>query len=313
LLFGSFLAYDRAIVTEEDISLQFALYLDRLYHRLYIAQDTDMYQTYTQDVPLTYEQNVYGTTGDLAPFPYVDENGNVLTHIVHYAGDVVHDDKGNIVYKHRIGDVVYDSNGNPIPININKVSFSLLMLFNDYRVIIANKPDTINYYNYIRKTITKLCVENANVINDTLLENTISYVTIPKSISQIKAACDSTVRMIEPDCSFNVDVYVKNNVYQDTLVRENINYTILKTIDGYLDNSVISKSELTSKLYTMLKDYVVDISISNITKYDCNYVKLYDDEAKLTFKKRLIQTLDNFYDYKEDININYINVDTLTT
>jgi hypothetical protein len=312
LLFGSFLAYDRAVVTEEDIALEFGAYLDRLYHRLYIAQGTDVYQTYTQDIPLTYEENVYGTTGDLVPFPYVDANGNVLTHIVHHAGDIVYDSSNNIVYKHHAGDVVYDSNGDPVPVNINKINFSLLMLFNDYRIIIANKPDTANYYNYIKTTITKLCVENANVINDTLLENTISYVTIPKSISQVKAVCDSVTRHIEPDCSFNVDVYVKNNVYQDALVRDNIDYTILKTIDDYLDNTVISKSELTTKLHTMLKDYVINITISNITKYNCDYVKLIDNEAKLTFKKKLIKTLDNFYDYKEDININYINVDVLT-
>jgi len=309
LLFGSYLAQNKAVVTEENIKLQFAAYLDRLYHRLYIAQDVDLYQTYTQDVPLTYEEDVYGVDGDLAPFPYVDENGNILTHIVHHAGDIVYDSEGNIVYKHRAGDIVYDSNGNPIPISVNKVSFSLLMLFNDYRVVIANKPDTANYYNYIRKTITKLCVENANVINDTLLENTISYVTIPKSISEVKAICDNITRVIEPSCSLKVNVYVKNNIYQDTLIRENIDYTIIKTIDSYFDNTVISKSELITKLHTTLKDYIVNITLNGITQYDCEYVKLLDNEAKLTFKKKLIKTLDGYYDYKEDIIINYINVD----
>jgi len=312
LLFGSYLANDRAIVTEEDISLQFGVYLDRLYHHLYITQEEDVYQRYIQDVPLTYEEDVYGTSGDIAPFPYVDENGNILTHIVHHKGDIVYDNNGNIVYKYHAGDIMYDSNGDPIPISINKVNFSLLMLFNDYRINIANKPDTVNYYKYIEKTITKLCVENANIINDTLLENTISYVTVPKSITKVKAVCDSIARVIEPDCSFNVDVYVKNNVYQDMLVRENIDYTIIKTIDDYLNNNIISKSELITKLHTILKDYVININISNITKYDCNYIKLSDNEAKLTFKKKLVKTLDNLYDYKEDININYINVDVLT-
>jgi hypothetical protein len=312
LLFNSYLAYNRAVVTEEDISLQFGVYLDRLYRRLYIAQDVDQYQTYPNDVPLTYEEDVYGTTGDLAPFPYVDENGNVLTHIVHHAGDIVYDENGNIVYKHRAGDIMYDSNGNPIPISINKVKFNMLMLFNDYRITIANKPDTNNYYNYIKKTITKLCTENANIINDTLLENTISYVVTPKSISKVKAVCDSITRVIEPDCSFKVDVYVNNSIYQDVLIRENIDYTIIKTIDTYLENDTISKSELTTKLHTMLKDYIVNITISNITKYDCDYVKLLDTGSRLTFKKKLIRTLDNLYNYKEDIFINYINVDTVS-
>lgn len=309
LISSSFLAFNTAVVTAEVFSINFGTHLKRLNTRLHISTDVQTYEVYTSDIPLTYDEDVYLLNGQEVSVPYVDTDGNYLTTLVHQKGDIVYDTDGHVVYKYRAGDTVLDANGRPILNSINKITLHSKLLFNDYRVNVSDTKETVDYYKYIKSRISQLCISNAASVNDILLENTTSFVTVPQAIGFTKAKINSVDYYLDPAIDFYISVYVSNNIYLDIAVRENINYTIVKTIDNYLDRSYISKSELTTILHSSLKEFIKNINIGKLTPYDADYIELNEQTSKLTLKKKLIRTASNGYNLIEDIVINYINVD----
>lgn len=309
LIDSTYIAFNTAIVTTEVLNLSFGEYLKRLNSRLHISTDVQTYQTYQSDIPLTYESDVYDLNGQEVNIPYVDANGNLLTTLKHQRGDIVYNTNNEMIYKHRRGDIVLDENNRPIPNSLKKITLHSRLLFNDYRINLSTVDDTINYFKFVKNKISNLCIYNANEINDILLENTASYVTVPEAIGYTKAIINSTQYYLNPAIEFIINVYVSNAVYLDVDLRENINYTIVKTIDNYLDRTKISKSELTSILHTTLNEFIKNINIGPLTTYNAEYIEILDESSKLTLKKKLIRTANNGYNLVEDILINYINVD----
>lgn len=310
-IYLSYLSFNRGVVTQEKIRLTLATDLQRLYSRLRVSTNIDVYKRYDTNIPLTYEENVYQYNNILSNIPYYDTNGNLLSTIVHHRGDTVLDNNNNIIYKHKIGDIMLDENNNPIVIDTNDLLYTVLMLFRDYRLNFVTSTDTINYYDYVKSTVTKLVTDNASKVNDILLENTKSYVTIPKSINYIKANVDNLDVYIDPSCSLNVEIYVSNEVYNDIDLKESIDYTVIKVIDDYLVSNTFSKSELVSLLHSALKSHIKTIDIKNFTQYNASYIKILDEQSKLTVKKKLVRYSSGVYDLKEDVNITYINVDNI--
>jgi hypothetical protein len=289
---NSYLSLGNIVVTLEELTIKFGDFLYHLYRRIHTSTGLQTYQTYTEDVPLTYDYNVYDANND----------------IIHQAGDVVLDDDGNIVYKHLAGDLVLGDNGQPIPLDQLDLVRYMNLLFIDYRAMIATKKDTIDYREFIKDYITRTVTIDAVNVQKELLENTIAYVTIPKKISNALVKTSYITTTVKSSQSFFVSIHVTEVVYNDNDVRNSISRTVTDMIEEYLDkNFKIKKTELIDLLYLELKDFIVSINIDPFTELNDPYIEILDNNHRLSVNK-ILQLEPDGYSLKEDISVNFILV-----
>lgn len=289
-ILNSYLAINRCVVTLEEINLKFGSHLKYLYNRIHTSTGTFEYETYDEDVPLRYTSHVYNSNNE----------------IIHAVNDIVYNSDGEIVYKHRRGDIKLDENNRPIPINALELNRYINLLFIDYRAHLANKKNTVDYKKQIKSYLTEVITNNAAAIQDQLLENTQAYVVVPKTINI--TTVKTPYRTVNISClqSFVVNVNVSENIYNDVNIRDNIEYTIVDTIDQYLsDNTVYSKTALLNILYNKLKEYVKNISIPKFTELNEEFIELVNTNYRISLNKILIVDEDG-YDLKEDITVTFI-------
>lgn len=291
-IYGSYIAVNSCVVTLEEVKIKFADYLEYLDTRIHTSVGDQPYETYDEDIPLKYTSNVY------------DSNNN----IIHYVNEIVLDENNNPIIQHHKGEIKYDENNNPIPIPIQDYNVYMNLFFIDYRAIVANTEDIINYRKYLRSFITEKIVENAKNVQEVLLENTIAYVTLPKSIENVIVKVNNKIASVYGLQNLQIDLYVKENVYNDTSIRDNIEYAIIKQVDEYFFNrKIISKSELHELLFTNLKEYVENITIRNFTNLDADYIEIINNNSYIGLNKKLVLE-NNKYNLKEDITIKFLKI-----
>ena len=289
-IFNSYLAINRCVVTLEEINIKFGSYLKYLYSQVHTSTGNYEYERYEEDVPLRHGATVY----------------NYANEIIHHKNDPVLDNNGVVVIKHKKGDVKLDDNGKPIPINELELVRYINLLFIDYRAHLANKKNTADYKKQIKTYLTENITNNAVVLQDDLLENTVAYVVVPKNINS--TTVKTPYRTVNISClqSFVVDVNVNENVYNDVNIRDNIEYTIIDEIDKYLSNNVVySRTALLDILYTKLKEYVRSISIPKFTELNEEFIELVNTNYRISLNKILTVDTDG-YDLAEDITVNFV-------
>ena len=288
----SFLAVGNAVITLEELTIKYGNYLERLYTVVHSSTGTYEYEVYTEDIPLLYTSTVY------------DSNNT----IIHTVNEIVHNTDGEIIYKHKKGDVVLDSNNNPVPINTLDLDRYLNLLFIDYNATLSNKPLLKNYREYIRTYLTENIVGNASTIQDEMLENTESFVVIPKNISSVRIKTPTKTTSIKSMQGFKVSVYVNERVYNNADSRDSIEYTIVSELDKYLyEHTLLSKTELLNVLYGKLKEFISSISLEKFTELNEEYLEVLDSNARISLNKLLVTEADG-YNLQEDITITFVLV-----
>lgn len=284
----SFLAGQYCAVTLEDMKMSFGQHLERLFSGMHTSTGTYEYQTYDQDVPLTYTSTVY----------------NPDNSIKHMVGDTVLDDNGDVIIQFHKGDVKLED-GNPVPINTLDKERYLNLLFIDYRVLVSTPINSRNHNKQIRAHISEMALENAKTIQEQLLDNSEAYVVIPKTVGHLRVKTPKKVVSMKSMQSFGVNVYVPYDIYNSATVRDNISYTITKTLDDYLyGNTIIKKTEVQNLLYEKLKEFVTTISLPVFTELNEEYMEILDINSRLSIAKALVLEADG-YNLTEDITIHF--------
>ncbi len=291
-IYNSYLTVGRCVVTLEEVNIKFGDWLERLYTQVHSSVGSQDYEVWEEDVPLRYTSNVY----------------NSLNEIEHMIGDIVYNDDGDIIYQYRTGDIKLNEEGVPIVINENELNRYMNLLFIDYKVTLSNKSVIKGYREYLKKYLTEKVVENAVNVQNQLLDNSESFVVVPKNIGSIKVKTPSKFTFMESMQSFKVNVYVNSRVYGDIETRDSIVYTIISEIDDYLYTRVLlSKTELLNILYGKLKEFVSSVSIEQFTELNEEYIEVLDSNARVSLNKLLVSESDG-YSVKDDVLVNFMNV-----
>lgn len=291
-IYNSYLSVGRAVVTLEEVKIKFGDHLERLFTQIHTSTGVYEYEVYTEDVPLRYKSNVYGANNE----------------VVHRLNDIVYDESGAVVVQHRVGDIKLDEYGRPVPINALELDRFMNLLFIDYKAVVSSKTILKDYRNYLKSYLTEKVVENANVVQDQLLENTEAFVVVPKNLSRIKVKTPTKTTFIDSMQRFKVNVFVNERVYNDVDTRDSIVYTIVDEIDTYLYNTtLLSKTELLNILYNKLKEFVNSISIDQFTELNEEYIEVLDSNARVSLNKLLVTEADG-YNLKEDVSANFVLV-----
>ena len=289
----SYLSGNRCGVTLEQMRVVFGNHLEQLYAAVHSSTGVYEYERYATDVLLRYKKTVY----------------NASNAVVHQVGDLVLNPLGEPVIEHAKDSVKLDAQGYPITIGSLHLIRYMNLLFIDYKVTLCNSPIYKDYNTLIRNHITQACLVDAVEIQDQLLDNSQGFVVIPKTVGYVRVKTISAQKTIASAQRFSVDIFVTYDVFNNTEVRDSITYTVVKTIDEYLnDNNILKKTEVLNSLYSSLKDFIVSVSFDLFTEIDAEYMQITDSNSRLSVGKLLVANATG-YELKENIDVNFKMVD----
>ena len=289
----SYLAGGKCAVTLEDITLSFGNHLQYLFSTVHSSVGRNKYEIYNQDVPLRYTKTVYAADNS----------------VLHSVGDYVLNDEGEQILQHVKGDVKEDSYGQSIPVTTNHMQRFLNLLFIDYRVGLCSGKADKQYSKEIRSHITQACLHTAKETQDLLLDNSEAFVVVPKTVGFVRVKTDTSEVTIPSAQRFSVSVYVQYDIYNNAEARENITYTVIKTVDEYLhNNNTLKKTQVLNDLYVSLKEFVVSVAFDVFTEINAEYIQVVDNNSRVSIDKTLV-SVSNGYQLKENIDVSFKLVD----
>lgn len=262
-----------AVVSMENLHVEFGDRLDRLYSRIHTSVGDAEYEVYETDVHATYGYSIWGPN-------YAEE--------IHFPNDNILNELGEPIVKHRAGDFVLNENGDKVEIKLGAHNIYPNLMFIDYKVEVATNETTKEYYSFIRDYLGTKILGDAAAINEELLENTESFVVVPKSITDVAVNTHNTTRIIKTMQSFRVNIYVEQSIYVDEDTKSKIYSIVLNELDAYLsENTELKRTVILNRLYEELKNTILSIEFERFTEIDEEYISLVNKNARLGINKLL--------------------------
>lgn len=290
IIYGSYLAVNRAVVTMEAHKIQFGKRLKTLFSRVHTSTGVDEYLKHEEIVYKKYDKTIFNNKNE----------------IIHRPGEFVLDDEGNKIIEYDIGDVVLDENGDPTLVPTKDLTRYLNVLLMDYKIAISNGLLVEEYKKDVRLTLTTLITDNMVELQKEFNDKTDVFLTVPNGLAQININYDGKTGYIDPAQSFIFDIYVNKRVYDDNETRKVIESTITETLDNNLTgNTILKRTVIASEILSRIDDFVDTIEVKLFTEVNAEYIELIGDNAEISIKKRLIVTPDG-YDVRDDIRFNFI-------
>lgn len=310
-LLGAFMLPDNSVtITQENIDLTFGYSLKNLWTRSRSLPADIVYEKYTADIPLLYDQVVYDTDPTTnSIFSVV--GGEIVYNILHNIGDPVLNDDDEPVYKHRVGDVVLD-NGVPVISHQNSVNKEIDMLFVDGKYYFLNDDIYSKYKKELTSVLTSWIIDDIFEIQKILLEQTKIFFHPKSTLNVVKAFIDKETEVFIPsEQSFNVEFYVNDKVFKDSELRTKMSEGAIKILDKHMDDTQsVNITNILSELKEYYGDTIVGINISGLGG-SSNYTicNLANEHNRLCLKKKVIQQQDNTLHIVEDVTFNFVNIE----
>lgn len=288
-----------------DITLGTSL-ADVIYNPIEVVGTAKGYETWARDVPLTYENDVYAKD-EKGVLVVKVVNGKVVLTKEHSAGDIVLDDAGEIVYKHRKGDVVYDSTGKPkIAVDRTK-EFNVDLIMLDAKLYASEKTSELKFVDSIYQTFESYFKLIRN-IQKQLLERTKIYFRCVRSTGAAEFNYgDGVTGMSDIEMSFSINCYVPSYIKKDEAIQENIRKQIGATIESALSSRTVSMLDIFEVVKSKLNDYIDHFSLLGINgDVTCQTFTLMSEDAQPSVARSLFLTDDNVITLVQNIDINFI-------
>ena len=291
-------------ITNDKIELRFGYSLKTLWSRsrpMVIASNT---QTYSTNIPLRYEQNVYETDPTTGLDFTLEADGSMkYNRLLHNAGDIVYNQtNGNVVYKHLAGGPMLGAQTN------NKISCELDMMFIEGSYYFATDPASSTYRQEIVDSVVQWLNGDITRLSKQLLDNSVIYFYPKTSMGTIEVmVSDGIITTIEAGQSFTLELYVNKAVYNNESLRDNITNTSILVIDSCLKKALVSLDDIISTLKTNLGSDVLAINLSGLgANRDIPAFTVVNNENRASLKKKLISLPNKSLIVTEDVTVKFI-------
>lgn len=301
-LIAKFLVPDNcAAITHETLSLEFGKSLDGLWTRSRTLPDTEVFERYAIDVPLVYEQDVYGSP----PFT-INEDGTIVDNIIYKAGEVQKDADGNIIYLHRKGDIVRE-NGVPVSEGILSTQREFDILLVDGKNYFVTDEAYLAYNKEFVKTIVDWTTNDVPELNKVTLDNTKIFFYPKNRLSEAKILiADYTEKTISAEQPLTIDLYVTEDIMRDDEQKNSLRNRMIQYLDQWISQQQLSVSFAQTAISDLFPDTIESIKINGLgPDQDMTYVLIAKDEDRLSLKRILDVQQDGMFIIREDVTINF--------
>lgn len=296
-------------ITKESIQIHFGDRLHNLWTQTKSVYSDSNYEKYSEDVPLTYTEDVYETDENGLIKITTNEEGQLSYNLLHHKGDIVYDDDGEIIYKYRAGDYKLDENNNPIPLSEEYIKriMDILLIEGSY-LFTTDKVYRSYIDDELVSTIVNWITDDLASINNNLLEQTHIYYRPKLMLGNVDVNVgNDNILSIEAEQSLEVTLYVEDNVYNDSILKDELERKIINTINSDLTNSKITIYDLTEHIKEVCGNSIITLYVTGLGGKD-NYqiLSLENDYDKLCLKKKLVLQNDGSIIVSEDVTFKYV-------
>lgn len=290
-----------AAITHERLSIEFGSSLDGLWTRSRTWPDTQIYQRYTQDVPLTFDKDVYGTP----PFT-INPQGQIEYNVIYRAGDAQLDEEGEVIYLHKRGDVVLQDGG-PVITGVLSAQREFDMLMVDGRNYFVTDDAYLAYNKEFVATIVDWVTEDIPLLTMKALDNTKIFFYPKNRLGKANILIADYVNMsIAAEQPITIDLYVTESVYRSEQLRSNIRLKIVQYLDQWISQQQLSVSAAQSAISDLFPDSVESIKISGLgPNKDMPYILIAAQQDRLSLRRTLEVQQDGFFFINEDVTVNF--------
>lgn len=297
--------------THETLNLQMGQSLKTLWTRSRSIASGLNYKLYTLDVPMLYDQDVYDVNPVTGSTIFFATDGSIYRNKLNSFGDPVLDNSGNQVYKHRSGDVVLDATtGQPVVESSLTVDKEADILFVDGRQYFVDDPAFLAYNAEIVSVVDSWIVNDLAAIQQVLLEQTKVYFYPKTTLGQVSVFTkDQGQDTLPAEQSLTVDLYVKDDVYNDANVRSQLTLKTVTLLDDYISGAVVNITEITNALAALYGISVQSLNVSGLGGVkDYKILTLANEQYRLCLKKILAIQLDGALIIEEDVTVNFYRI-----
>lgn len=295
-------------ISQEYYSLTFGERLKHMWSRARTVVTEESYERYTADVYERHTSDGFLINKNTNSAISFNQDGTIKYTNTYKAGELVLDANGDPKIKFRAGDIKLDAMGKKVLVAPRKLrrQFDIIVLDGVYKF--ANTKIVSNY-------ITDMCRQVARWVNDdiprldkTLLELTNLYFYPMKTIGLVDVMYDNgQISTIEASQKFDVTLFVKPTLYENTELRESVRRSVIQVIDSCLISRTVAVSDLVKKIKEANQDNVTAVDINGFgTNNNLQIVSMVDSSNSLSISKRLAYRNDGSLVVEEDIAINFI-------
>lgn len=301
-------------LTQEKVRVEFGKHLKNLWRRSRTLFETIEYQTYPEDVPSYYTQDMY----------LRDKNGNIITKydfdtsqivqtITHKKGDPVVDVEGKPVLKHRKGDYVLGPDQQPIPLQTDRnLGRELDLFLVDGRYFFATNEATQNYLKKALDQIVTWITEDIAHLSQRCLERTDLYFYPKSSVGLIDVIVgDGTKVRLPADQKFTVKYTVRKDKYNNPEIRDNLRDSAAKTILSALTSlekvtgGAITKNDIISTIKNLHRDDVIDVELGGFLDDRYNAALITDMSSIPSIGKKLVTMSNLTLQVQDDVTVEW--------
>jgi hypothetical protein len=309
-LIGKFILPNSTVcTTREQIKVSLGSSLNLLWSRSRSVVGASNYLTHELDVPWRYNENVYAINSVTGSRFTIDPVTNKITeNLLHRKGDVVYDDSGNVTYQYRKGDIRMGLDGKPMAVSAPDIIRQVELMFIEGAYYFATDSAASSYRADAVAAVVSWLTDDLINMSTNLLELTRLYFYPKTTLGKIKAVVDGGVTtVLDAGQSFVVDLYVTDNVYQNTPLREALKRTTISTIDDLLKQTVITSSTVISTLRDSYGSDVIGLAFSGFGgSLNFSTISLVNQGDRMNIKKRLVKLPDKSLIVQEDVTVNFV-------
>lgn len=296
-------------ICQETLSLQFGQAMSNLWARARSTASTIEYETYPTDQILRYTDDIYKVDPATNSQIFM-VNGQPTRVLLHAKNDPILDVNGNQQIQYPAGSIVYDNTQTPpAPIvkNVRYLQhrFELFLIEGVYAF--STDDIAIAYRNTVAQTVAGWVTTDMVNVQAATLDKTNVYF-YPKTIFgtiEVTVA-DGIVQQISAGQSFSVALTVTKEVYQDDVLRAQLETQTTTTIAAYLKNQTLANSDIVENLRTAYGNDVLDAQVSLFgDAANIPVMQLVNPVHCCGIKKRLVSRDDDKLVVEEDITVTF--------
>lgn len=297
-------------LAENKLRVKLGTPLENLWRNARTVDSVVEYLRHEEDVPLTYTENVYKLGENGLPIHTARPDGGYDFEILHRIGEVVTDEQGRTLYKHRIGDVVLNENREPVIAKPKSIARILDIFFLDGIYRFSSSEEDIQYAKSIPMTIVNWLDTDIRMMQKRLLEKTELYFSPRKTMGYIDIVTENSIRKtIFNRLPFRVKFYLKDRAAKNQDYLNSLRKMTSEVINEILTQKTVSKDAIEYALKVrggeenILGVNVVDMGLGD----EVNTFTVIGEGNKCSVRRKIVSLSDGTLKVREDISIEFIN------
>lgn len=303
-----YLPYGTMGVTHEKIRISLGSALKTLWARSRSVLSSSPFEVYTANSVKLYQEDVYQVDPSTGSAFNITPTGEFEYKLLHRAGDEVKDEYGATVYNYRAGDIVKDVNGKPVPIDKERITRQIDLLFIDGAYYFANDAASLSYKKEMTGSLVEWMLGDITQMSEKLLEQTRLYFYPKTNMGTVKVLMDNAiVTDIEAAQKLTIKLYVTSRVLNNIPLKNALSRATINLIDTAFTKQVISTSNLITNLQEIYGEDVITVTIDGLADvHNAKTITMLNDSDRCSIGRRLTALANNTRIVEENIDINFI-------